>query len=43
MRFRALGSEELAGRNKANLDLFWLPDKSLKGSENLQPPGMIAA
>jgi len=42
-RFRAFGYEELAGRDKANLDIFWLRDESLEGSEDLQPPDVIAA
>lgn len=42
-RFRAFGYEELVGRDKANLDIFWLRDKSLEGSEDLQPPDIIAA
>jgi len=42
-RFRAFGYEELVSRDKANLDIFWLRDKSLEGSEDLQPPDVIAA
>ena len=42
-RFRAFGYEELVSRDKANLDIFWLRDESLEGSENLQPPDVIAA
>jgi type I restriction enzyme M protein len=30
-------------RDKANLDIFWLRDKSLEGSEDLQPLDIIAA
>ena len=30
-------------RDKSNLDIFWLRDESLEGSENLQPPDIIAA
>ena len=41
--FRAFGYEELVIRDKANLDIFWLRDKSLEGSEDLQPPDVIAA
>jgi type I restriction enzyme M protein len=33
----------LVSRDKANLDIFWLRDKSLEGSEDLQPPDVIAA
>jgi type I restriction enzyme M protein len=42
-QFRAFGYEELVSRDKANLDIFWLRDKSLEGSEALQPPDVIAA
>ena len=42
-RFRAFGYEELVNRDKANLDIFWLRDESLEGSEDLQPPDVIAA
>jgi type I restriction enzyme M protein len=42
-QFRAFGYEELVNRDKANLDIFWLRDKSLEGSEDLQPPDAIAA
>ncbi len=42
-QFRAFSYEELVNRDKANLDIFWLRDKSLEGSENLQPPDAIAA
>jgi len=42
-QFRAFGYEELVSRDKANLDIFWLRDKSLEGSEDLQPPDVIAA
>ena len=42
-QFRAFGYEELVSRDKANLDIFWLRDKSLEGSEDLQPPDIIAA
>jgi type I restriction enzyme M protein len=42
-RFRTFGYEELVSRDKVNLDIFWLRDKSLEGSEDLQPPDVIAA
>jgi type I restriction enzyme M protein len=29
-------------RDKLNLDIFWLRDESLEGSENLPPPEIIA-
>lgn len=41
--FRAFGYEELVSRDKANLDIFWLRDESLEGSDDLQPPDVIAA
>ncbi|CAN5658591.1 class I SAM-dependent DNA methyltransferase [soil metagenome] len=41
-RFRAFSYEELVSRDKANLDIFWLRDESLEGSEDLQPPDVIA-
>jgi type I restriction enzyme M protein len=42
-QFRAFSYEDLISRDKANLDIFWLRDKSLEGSEDLQPPDVIAA
>ena len=42
-QFRAFDYEELVSRDKANLDIFWLRDNSLEGSEDLQPPDVIAA
>jgi type I restriction enzyme M protein len=42
-QFRAFGYEELVSRDKANLDIFWLRDKSLEGSDDLQPPDIMAA
>jgi type I restriction enzyme M protein len=42
-QFRAFGYEDLVSRDKVNLDIFWLRDKSLEGSEDLQPPDVIAA
>ena len=41
-RFRAYDYEELASRDKASLDIFWLRDESLADSDNLPPPGVIA-
>ncbi|MGI8866981.1 MAG: SAM-dependent DNA methyltransferase, partial [Rubrobacteraceae bacterium] len=41
--FHSFSYEELVSRDKANLDIFWLRDASLEGSENLQPPDVIAA
>ena len=42
-QFRAFGYEELVNREKANLDIVWLRDKSLEGSEDLQSPDVISA
>src|SRR5215208_1613631 len=42
-RFRPFSYGDLVSRDKANLDIFWLRDKSLEGSEDLQPPDVIAA
>jgi hypothetical protein len=42
-RFRAFGYEELLGRDKASLDIFWLRDESLEDTDNLPAPEVIAA
>jgi len=42
-RFRAFSYDELIRRDKASLDIFWLRDESLEGSENLPAPEVIAA
>jgi type I restriction enzyme M protein len=42
-RFKAFDYEELAKRDKANLDIFWLKDESLEESANLPAPEVIAA
>jgi type I restriction enzyme M protein len=42
-RFRAFAYDELARRDKANLDIFWLKDASLEDSANLPDPDVIAA
>ncbi len=42
-RWRAYTYDELAQRDKANLDVFWLKDESLEASENLPDPDIIAA
>jgi type I restriction enzyme M protein len=34
--------DELAARDKASLDIFWLKDESLADSDNLPPPDVIA-
>jgi len=41
-RWRAFDYEELLGRDKASLDIFWLKDESLEDSENLPEPDIIA-
>lgn len=42
-RWRVYDYDELVARDKASLDIFWLKDDSLEDSENLPPPGVIAA
>ena len=42
-RFKSFTYEELAKRDKVNLDIFWLKDESLEESANLPAPGVIAA
>ena len=42
-RFRRFTYEELIARDKASLDIFWLRDESLEDTDNLPPPGVIAA
>src|SRR5947209_5709015 len=37
-RWRCYPFEELAKRDKLNLDLFWIKDKSLEDAENLPDP-----
>ena len=41
-RWRAYDYDELAARDKASLDLFWLKDDSLEDSANLPDPDVIA-
>lgn len=41
-RWRAYSYEELIGRDKANLDIFWLRDDALEDSANLPHPDLIA-
>ncbi|MGQ0658700.1 MAG: HsdM family class I SAM-dependent methyltransferase [Chromatiales bacterium] len=41
-RWRVHTYDEVTARDKASLDIFWLKDESLSGSENLPPPDMIA-
>lgn len=42
-RFKAFTYDELINRDKANLDIFWLKDKSLEEMENLPEPDVIAS
>jgi type I restriction enzyme M protein len=42
-RFKSFLIDELHARDKASLDIFWLPDESLEDSDNLPPPDVIAA
>ena len=41
-RWRSFEYDELIGRDKASLDIFWLKDESLEESENLPAPGILA-
>jgi type I restriction enzyme M protein len=41
-RWRAFTYEELAARDKVNLDIFWLRDESLEDSANLPAPDILA-
>jgi type I restriction enzyme M protein len=41
-RFKSFSYEELAKRDKLNLDIFWLKDESLEDSANLPDPDVIA-
>lgn len=40
--WRAYSYAELVGRDKANLDIFWLRDDLLEDSANLPEPDVIA-
>ena len=42
-RFKAFTYDELINRDKADLDIFWLKDKSLEEMENLPEPDVIAS
>jgi type I restriction enzyme M protein len=42
-RWRAYDYDELIARDKVSLDIFWLRDNSLADTDNLSPPGVIAA
>ena len=41
-RFKAFTYDELMQRDKVNLDIFWLRDKSMADLENLPAPEVIA-
>ena len=41
-RWRRFSYEEIIQRDKVNLDIFWLKDKSLEDAENLADPDHIA-
>jgi type I restriction enzyme M protein len=41
-RWRAFEYEDLVKRDKVNLDIFWLKDKSLEESEDLPKPDVLA-
>lgn len=41
-RWRAFDYEELLKRDKVNLDIFWLKDKSLEESDDLPDPDVLA-
>lgn len=42
-RFKSFAYDELAKRDKVNLDIFWLKDEALEESANLPAPAVIAA
>jgi type I restriction enzyme M protein len=42
-RFHRFTYDEVMARDKASLDIFWLRDESLEDTDNLPPPGVIAA
>ena len=42
-RFKSFAYEELAKRDKVNLDIFWLKDEALEESANRPAPEVIAA
>jgi hypothetical protein len=41
-RFKCFPYDDLAKRDKVNLDIFWLKDESLEDSANLPVPDIIA-
>ncbi|HIO91651.1 MAG TPA: SAM-dependent DNA methyltransferase, partial [Leucothrix mucor] len=42
-RWRKFSYEEIITRDKTNLDIFWLKDKSLTDLDNLPEPDVLAA
>jgi type I restriction enzyme M protein len=41
-RFRKFTYDEIIARDKTNLDIFWLKDKSLADLDNLPDPDILA-
>ena len=41
-RWRSFSYDAIVKRDKLNLDIFWLKDKSLEDSENLPEPDVLA-
>jgi type I restriction enzyme M protein len=41
-RFRHFTYDELIGRDKASLDIFWMKDDSLENLDDLPPPDVLA-
>ena len=41
-RWRSFSYDEILKRDKLNLDIFWLKDKSLEDSDNLPEPDILA-
>jgi type I restriction enzyme M protein len=41
-RWRSFNYDDLMKRDKVNLDIFWLRDKSLEDSDDLPPPDILA-
>jgi type I restriction enzyme M protein len=41
-RWRSFSYDEIVKRDKLNLDIFWLKDKSLEDSDNLPEPDVLA-
>ncbi len=41
-RFKRFNYEDILKRDKTNLDIFWMKDKSLEDLENLPEPDVIA-